>query len=98
MSAWSKRISRYCFMALAVPVVLSLPARAQDQQQLPPQAQPQPEQQPLSQQQLQQLVAPIALYPDALLAQVLTASTYPLEVTLAARWAEKNPDLEESDA
>ena len=31
----------------------------------------QPEQQPLSQQQLQQLVAPIALYPDALLAQVL---------------------------
>jgi hypothetical protein len=42
---------------------------------------------------VQQLVAPIALYPDALLAQVLTASTYPLEVTLAARWAEKNPNL-----
>ncbi len=93
MSAWSKRISRYCFMALAAPLVLSLPARAQDQQQPPPQAQPQPEQQPLSQQQLQQLVAPIALYPDALLAQVLTASTYPLEVTLAARWAEKNPNV-----
>src|SRR5262245_41259324 len=91
MSAWSKRISRYCFMALATPLVLSLPARAQDQQPLPPQAQPQ--QQPLSQQQLQQLVAPIALYPDALLAQVLTASTYPLEVTLAARWAEKNSNL-----
>jgi hypothetical protein len=93
MSAWSKRISRYCFMALATPLVLSLPARAQDQQQPPPQAQPQPQQQPLSQQQLQQLVAPIALYPDALLAQVLTASTYPLEVTLAARWAEKNSNL-----
>ena len=86
MSAWSKRISRYCFMALAAPLLLSLPALAQ--QQPPPQGQPQPEQQPLSQQQLQQLVAPIALYPDALLAQVLTASTYPLEVTLAARWAE----------
>jgi hypothetical protein len=42
---------------------------------------------------VQQLVAPIALYPDALLAQVLTASTYPLEVTMAARWAEKNPNL-----
>jgi len=31
--------------------------------------------------------------PDALLAQVLTASTYPLEVTLAARWTEKNPNV-----
>jgi len=93
MSAWSKRISRYCFMALAAPIVLSLPARAQDQQQPPPQAQPQSQQQALSQQQLQQLVAPIALYPDSLLAQVLTASTYPLEVTLAARWAEKNSNL-----
>jgi hypothetical protein len=39
------------------------------------------------------LVAPIALYPDALLAQVLTASTYPLEVTMAARWSEKNQNL-----
>ena len=48
---------------------------------------------PLAQQELQQLVAPIALYPDALLAQVLTASTYPLEVTLAARWSETNPKL-----
>ncbi|HEY8273992.1 MAG TPA: DUF3300 domain-containing protein [Pseudolabrys sp.] len=93
MSAWSKRISRYCFMALAAPMILSLPTHAQNQQQPPPQAQPQPEQQPLSQQQLQQLVAPIALYPDALLAQVLTASTYPLEVTLAARWAEKNANV-----
>ena len=80
-------------MALAAPIVLSLPARAQDQQQPPPQAQPQSQQQALSQQQLQQLVAPIALYPDSLLAQVLTASTYPLEVTLAARWAEKNSNL-----
>jgi hypothetical protein len=94
MSAWSTRISRYCFVALTAPMVLSLPALAQDQpgQQAPP-PQAQPQQQPLSQQQLQQLVAPIALYPDALLAQVLTASTYPLEVTLAARWAEKNPSL-----
>ncbi|MET0640171.1 MAG: DUF3300 domain-containing protein, partial [Hyphomicrobium sp.] len=93
MSAWSKRVSRYCAMALAAPIILSLPVLAQGQQQPPPQAQPQPEQQPLSQQQLQQLVAPIALYPDALLAQVLTASTYPLEVTLAARWAEKNANV-----
>lgn len=40
--------------------------------------------------QLEQLVAPIALYPDALLAQVLMASTYPLEIVEAARWSAKN--------
>src|SRR6516225_7894301 len=40
--------------------------------------------------QLEQLVAPIALYPDALLSQVLMASTYPLEVVAAARWAQAN--------
>jgi hypothetical protein len=37
-------------------------------------------------QQLDQLLAPIALYPDPLLAQILMASTYPLELVLAARW------------
>ena len=41
--------------------------------------------------QLEQLVAPIALYPDALLSQVLMASTYPLEVVAAARWVQANP-------
>ncbi len=40
----------------------------------------------LTQTQLDQLVAPIALYPDPLLAQILMASTYPLEVVEAARW------------
>jgi hypothetical protein len=39
---------------------------------------------------LEQLLAPIALYPDALLAQILMASTYPLEVVEAARWAQAN--------
>jgi Protein of unknown function (DUF3300)/Chaperone of endosialidase len=43
--------------------------------------------------QLEQLVAPIALYPDALLSQVLMASTYPLEVVEAARWSQANPGL-----
>jgi hypothetical protein len=92
MSAWSKWVGKFCFIAtLAVPIALSgasLPVSAQDQQD-----QQQPQQQPLNQQELAQLVAPIALYPDALLAQVLTASTYPLEVVMAARWSEKNPDL-----
>jgi Protein of unknown function (DUF3300) len=56
----------------------------QDSQQGYGQAQPMP--QPLSPQQLEQLVAPIALYPDALVAQVLTASTYPAQVADADRW------------
>lgn len=42
--------------------------------------------QPLTTQDLEQLVAPIALYPDALLAQVLTASTFPAQVVDADRW------------
>src|SRR3954470_19492148 len=43
--------------------------------------------------QLQQLVAPIALYPDALVAQVLAASTYPDEIVEADRWLQQNPNL-----
>jgi hypothetical protein len=48
--------------------------------------QPQPQVQPLNAQQLEQLAAPIALYPDPLVAQVLTASTYPAQVADADRW------------
>ena len=43
--------------------------------------------------QLQQLVAPIALYPDSLVAQVLAASTFPEQVVEAARWVQSHPDL-----
>src|SRR5882757_578384 len=43
--------------------------------------------------QLDQLLAPIALYPDALLSQTLMAATYPLEVVEAARWSLANPNL-----
>jgi len=45
--------------------------------------------------QIDQLVAPIALYPDSLLAQVLMASTYPLEVVEAARFLKENPNLKD---
>jgi hypothetical protein len=51
-----------------------------------PQPQMQPQVQPLNAQQLEQLAAPIALYPDPLVAQVLTASTYPAQVADADRW------------
>jgi hypothetical protein len=43
--------------------------------------------------QLQQLVAPIALYPDPLMAQILAASTHPAQVVKAARWLQQNPGL-----
>ena len=42
---------------------------------------------------LQQLVAPIALYPDALVAQILAASTYPTEIVEADRWMQRHSDL-----
>jgi hypothetical protein len=43
--------------------------------------------------QLQQLVAPIALYPDSLVAQILAASTYPSQIVEADRWLQQNPNL-----
>ena len=46
-----------------------------------------------SQQELDELLAPIALYPDSLLAQVLMASTYPLEIVEAERWSKANPGV-----
>ena len=46
-------------------------------------------------QQLQQLVAPIALYPDELVAEVLAASTYPTEVVQANRWLQQNSTLKD---
>ncbi len=48
---------------------------------------------PFTAAQLDQMMAPIALYPDALLAQTLMAATYPLEVVEAARWSQANPNL-----
>jgi Protein of unknown function (DUF3300) len=60
-------------------------------QQAPPG--PPPPDQTLSPDQLNDLVAPIALYPDPLLSQVLVAATYPLEVVQAFQWVQKNPGL-----
>jgi len=48
---------------------------------------------PFSPEQLDQLVGPIALYPDPLVAQILMASTYPLEIVQAARWVDQNRGL-----
>jgi hypothetical protein len=84
-------------MLRVLPVLISLifaafvgsPTHAQDQ----PVAAAPPQAQLLDAGQLDQLVAPIALYPDTLLAQVLMASTYPLEVVQADRWTKANKSL-----
>jgi len=51
-----------------------------------------------TQAELEQMLAPIALYPDSVLTHILIASTYPLEIIQADRWASKNPDMEPADA
>jgi hypothetical protein len=51
-----------------------------------------------SPEELDQMLAPIALYPDPLLSQILMAATYPLEVVQAARWSRANPHLKGQDA
>jgi hypothetical protein len=79
---------------LAVALLFAVPQAASAQ--TPPPAQPAsaPSQQLLTAGQLDALVAPIALYPDALLSLVLMASTYPLEVVAADRWVSANKSLQ----
>ena len=67
------------------------PAQSQPVQSQP--AQPDPSQSLLKPEQLDALAAPIALYPDALLANVLAASTYPLEIVQADRWVSGHKNL-----
>ena len=69
----------------------NLPAyRGAQATQAPAQAPPYAQQTP---EQMQQLVAPIALYPDSLVAQILAASTFPEQVVEADRWVQAHPDL-----
>ena len=51
----------------------------------------------ISNEELDSLVAPIALYPDNLLGQTLVASTYPLEVIQLDQWMKKNPNLKDKE-
>jgi hypothetical protein len=65
---------------------------AQDQQSQGP-VPPGPPYMQQTPEQLQQFVAPIALYPDSLVAQILAASTFPEQVVDADRWMQSHPDL-----
>ena len=84
-------INRAILLPTALLAALTLPIAAQNdpgyqQQQAPNAAR-------LSPQELSNLVAPVALYPDMLLSQVLAASTYPLEITEAQQWMQQNAGL-----
>src|ERR1022692_1768440 len=72
---------------------VSLSAQDQDAQASAPQDNQAPSRAQQTPEQLQRLVAPIALYPDSLVAQVLAASTFPDEVVEADRWVQAHPDL-----
>src|SRR5216117_1312722 len=93
MFRWGKTLIALALM-MAMPVAVS----AQTADKPPaPQAQPASPATPaadlLKPEQLEALVAPIALYPDELLANVLAASTYPLEVVQADRWLKGRKSL-----
>src|ERR1700756_980290 len=83
MRSWTVRS-----LAVAIFLLISSPALTQT----PPPVAASSEQL-LKSEELDQLVAPIALYPDTLLAEVLMASTYPLEVVNAQRWLNANKSL-----
>src|SRR5271165_972979 len=68
-------------------------AQAAEAQQAPPGEPPAEAYVPLTADQLDQLVAPIALYPDALLAQILGAATFPDQIAAATGWLQQNKNL-----
>ena len=92
-----RRSSRLIAVALCAALALTATAQQPPPSPPPPQgaAAPAASGKSFSQGELDQLLAPIALYPDALLAQVLMASTYPLEVVEAARWVKANSTLKD---
>jgi hypothetical protein len=76
---------RVLFAALLAVAVAVSPAQAEEARKF-------------SQAELDQTLAPVALYPDALLSQVLMAATYPLEIVEAARWSKGHPGIQGDDA
>jgi len=86
----SKRVLILLFCCLLVRFTAQAesfgPTGQSNEQQPPPPVQH-------SAQELQQLVAPIALYPDALVAQILAASAYPTEIVEADRWMQSHSNL-----
>jgi hypothetical protein len=81
-----------CTVISVVIILLVLPARIMAQE-----AGNSDQEYKFSKEELTQMLAPIALYPDTLTAQILMASTYPLEVVEAERWKNQNMQLQGDD-
>lgn len=87
-----------CLWCLALlPLALPAAVHAQASQAAQPQGQSQSEK-IYNNQQLDQMLAPVALYPDALLSQIFMATTYPSDVAEAAAWSAANPKAQGDDA
>jgi hypothetical protein len=82
-------------IATVLSLALVTPIPAQPQPATPAAPAPKSTAKTFSQQELDQLLAPIALYPDAVLVQILMASTYPLDIILAERWVKANTSLKD---
>lgn len=89
------RVPRLTALLVSGALAVSAPVTAQTPNDPPASSSASAQSGGQSQAQIEQLLAPVALYPDALLAQILMASTYPLEIVEAARWRKANPDLKD---
>lgn len=88
---WHRRVAVLCAILIAPGNrIVDLAPTAQAAQ-----ASTTPDAAPIPADQLDSLVAPIALYPDPLLAQTLAASTYPLELMQLQQWLARNPGLKD---
>jgi hypothetical protein len=88
-----KNLQSRIIASLVAAILVAGPIASAQEPAAPAAQQAAPAKKTFSQQDLDQIMAPIALHPDALLAQILMASTYPLEVVQAARWASANPKV-----
>ena len=90
---WKKRLSGVAALVLACSLVPPYGFGQQPDQSAPPAFGNPTEAAPQSTSELQSLLSPIALYPDALVAQILTASTFPDQVAIASYWLQQNQAL-----
>ena len=82
---WRSLVSKLVGVLTLVPLLLSPLVQAQDAK-------------PFTKEQLDQMTAQVALYPDALLAQLFMATTYPDDFAAAAKWSKAHPDAKGDDA
>ncbi len=94
--SWKSAVMGFAVMCLTLPIPIfaqQAPSPVSKSEASPQVSKKEEPAQVFKQEEIDQLVAPIALYPDNVLTIVLISSTYPLEVVQAERWMKKNKDL-----